>query len=84
MEGVGLLGVVLAGLAAGWVARGLVRRRLSLFMSLLLGLAGASLGGLAAQALGLRFQGLLAMLILATAGATAILAIAVLVIRPDR
>lgn len=81
MQGVGLLGMVLAGVAAGSVARALVRQRLSLFMSLMLGLAGAALGALTAQALDLRFQGLLALFVLATAGATAILAVAVLLTR---
>lgn len=81
MNGIGLYGVVLAGLLAGWAARRLVGRPMGLFAALLLGLAGAALGSAIAEALGLRFQGLLAGLVIATVGATLILAVAALVIR---
>jgi uncharacterized membrane protein YeaQ/YmgE (transglycosylase-associated protein family) len=41
MHGIGLLGVVLVSLLAGWIAARVMRRRLGLFDSLPIGLLGA-------------------------------------------
>ena len=79
MHGIGLLGVVLVGLVAGWIAGRVLNRRLSLFDSLPVGLLGALLGGLIAQALDLRFVGLLGALAIATVGAILLLGVLVFV-----
>jgi len=81
MHGIGLLGVVLVGLIAGWIAARLLNRRLGLFDSLPVGLLGALIGGLIAQALDIRFPGLLGALVLSTVGATLLLGALVLVRR---
>jgi len=81
MRGIGLLGVVLVALLAGWIAARLLGRRQALFDGLLPGLLGAFLGGLIAQALDIRFVGLLGALAIATVGATLLLGIVVLVRR---
>lgn len=81
MQGIGLLGVVLVGLLAGWVAGRVLNRRLALFDTLPVGLMGALIGGLIAQALDLRFVGLLGALAVATVGATLLLGVLVLVRR---
>jgi uncharacterized membrane protein YeaQ/YmgE (transglycosylase-associated protein family) len=81
MHGIGLLGVVLVSLLAGWIAARVMRRRLGLFDSLPIGLLGALLGGLIAQALDIRFVGLLGALAIATVGATLLLGVLVLVRR---
>lgn len=81
LHGVGLMGMVSAALLAGWIATRLVRRPMSLFAALLLGLAGAGLGGAIAQGLGLRFEGLLAGFVISAVGATLILAVAILAAR---
>ena len=44
MRGIGLLGVMLVGLIAGWIAKRVLSRDLSLFASLGVGVAGALLG----------------------------------------
>lgn len=75
MHGIGLLGMVLVGLAAGWIAQRAVGRRLPLFASLVLGVAGAMLGGALAEALGIRLAGATGGLVAATAGAVLILAL---------
>ena len=70
------------GLLAGVLARGLVGARLSLFASLLTGVAGALAGTLAAEGLGLPAASSLAVLALAAlAGATLLLSIFTLVLR---
>lgn len=73
MHGVGLLGVVLIGLLAGWIAARTVGRRQSLFSHLLVGVAGAALGIGLVGALGLRPDGPLAGLAVATFGAILLL-----------
>lgn len=75
MHGIGLLGTVLVGLVAGWIAQGIVGRRLALFPGLLLGVAGAILGGAAAEGLGIRLAGATGGLVAATAGAVLLLAL---------
>ena len=81
MHGIGLLGVVLVGLLAGWIAGRVLGRRLSLFDTLPVGLLGALIGGLFAQALDIRFVGLLGALAISTTGATLLLGVLVLVRR---
>jgi uncharacterized membrane protein YeaQ/YmgE (transglycosylase-associated protein family) len=73
MRGVGLLGVVLIGVLAGWIAARTVGRRQSLFSHLLVGVAGAVLGVALVGALGLRPDGPLAGLAVATFGAILLL-----------
>lgn len=81
MYGIGLLGMVLVGLLAGWIAARVLGRRPGLFDSLPIGLLGALLGGLIAEALDIRFVGLLGALAIATVGATLLLGVMVLVRR---
>ena len=81
MHGIGLLGVVLVALLAGWIAARVLNRRLGLFDSLPVGLLGALLGGLIAQALDIRFVGLFGALALATVGALFLLGVLALVRR---
>lgn len=75
MHGIGLFGVVLVGLAAGWVAQRAVGRRLTLFQSLVLGVAGAILGGATAEGLGIRLAGATGGLVAATGGAVLLLSL---------
>ncbi|HEX5378952.1 MAG TPA: GlsB/YeaQ/YmgE family stress response membrane protein [Phenylobacterium sp.] len=74
MRGIGLVGVVLVGLMAGWIARRTLNGRQGLFANMVLGLLGAVLGGVIAQALGIEFTGLLASLVVSTVGAILFLA----------
>ncbi len=81
MQGIGLLGVVLVGLLAGWIAGRVLGRRISLFDTLPVGLLGALVGGLIAQALEIRFVGILGALAISTVGAVLFLGVIVLVRR---
>jgi uncharacterized membrane protein YeaQ/YmgE (transglycosylase-associated protein family) len=82
MHGIGLLGVVLVGLLAGWIAGRVLGRRLSPFDTLPIGLLGALIGGLIAHALDIHFGGLIGGLAIATVGATLLLGVLALVRRP--
>lgn len=79
MLGVGLLGTVLVGLIAGWLAEQVLNRNHGLFANLVVGLIGAVIGGAVANALEIRFVGLLGGLIMATLGSLFLLAILVIV-----
>ena len=83
MRGVGLLGAIVIGLLAGWIAARVVRSRQSLFASLGLGLVGALLGTAIIETLGLRSDGLLPGLGVATVGAIFLAATAA-ILRRDR
>jgi len=65
---------LIVGLAAGFVANALLgKRESSLLSNMLLGLAGAFVGGLVLPAIGFRFWGIAATFISATVGAVLIL-----------
>jgi uncharacterized membrane protein YeaQ/YmgE (transglycosylase-associated protein family) len=81
MRGVGLLGAVVIGLLAGWIAARVVRSRLSLFASMGLGIVGALVGTGIVGALGLRSNGMLTGLAVATVGAILLAATAVILRR---
>lgn len=69
MEDLGLVGTVIVGLIAGWIAARLLNRKQDLGQQLLVGLAGAALGRLLAQGLGLGTHGWIGGLAMATIGA---------------
>lgn len=81
MHGIGILGVVLVGMLAGWIATRVLGRRQGLFANLMVGLAGALIGGWIADSLDVRFGGFLGGLVVATVGATLLLAILTLLRR---
>lgn len=81
MRGVGLLGAVVIGLLAGWIAARVVRTRLSPFASMGLGIVGALVGTGIVSALGLRSNGMLTGLAVATVGAILLAATAVILRR---
>lgn len=74
MLSLGIFGVAIVGLLAGWIAKRVLNRGQSLFANLLVGLVGAMLGAWVAEALDLRFVGLLGGLLVATLGALFLLA----------
>lgn len=81
MHGIGILGVVLVGMVAGWIATRVLGRRQGLFANLLVGLAGALLGGWIADLLDVRFGGVLGGLAVATVGAILLLSVLTLLRR---
>lgn len=78
MSGPGLFSIAVIGLLAGAVAHGVVGRRRSLFVSLLVGLGGALAGVLVGGGLGLAIAGLPAFAAAALAGSVTLLALVAL------
>lgn len=77
--GVGILGTLLIGGIAGWIAENLMKANHGLLMNILVGILGSFIGGFLANALGLRlgeiFQGwFLGNLIVSVIGACILIA----------
>jgi uncharacterized membrane protein YeaQ/YmgE (transglycosylase-associated protein family) len=84
MSGVGIIGAILIGILAGWIAEKVMRRNHGLLMNLVVGVVGAFLGSFIATTLDLGIgSGVIPSLIVATAGAILLLFIVGLV-RPRR
>lgn len=74
MDGVGIIGMVVIGLIAGYVAEKLTESDHGLFTNLVVGLIGAFVGGIIASAVGIPAQiGFLGNLVVATLGAILLL-----------
>lgn len=74
MSGVGIIGMIVIGLIAGYVANKLTESDHGLFNNLVVGLIGALVGGIIASAIGLPLRvGFLANLVVATLGAVLLL-----------
>ena len=68
-----IIGMLLIGFIAGYVAEKAMNRDHGLFTNILVGIAGSFVGGTLAGVLGLNYQGFLGNLIVAVAGAVVIL-----------
>lgn len=75
MSGVGLIGAIIIGILAGWIAEQVLKRKHGLLMNLVVGIAGALLGGFLAGMLGISFGGFIGSLIVSTLGAILLLVI---------
>jgi uncharacterized membrane protein YeaQ/YmgE (transglycosylase-associated protein family) len=73
MNGVGIIGMIVIGIAAGWIAEKVMKRNDSLLVNLVVGVVGAFVGGFVASALGFSARGLVATLLVATGGAVLLL-----------
>ena len=73
MSGVGIIGAIIIGIFAGWIAERVMKRQHGLLTNLIVGLVGALLGGFIASALGISFGGVIGSLIVSTAGAVLLL-----------
>lgn len=73
MSGVGILGAIVIGIFAGWLAEQLTGRRHGLLTNLIVGLAGAFIGAFIAEAMGIQFAGFWGSLIVSTIGAVLLL-----------
>ena len=69
MNGIGILGAVIIGILAGFIAEKVMGRNHGLLTNLIVGLVGALLGGFLASALGISFYGLVGSLVISTLGA---------------
>jgi len=80
MNGVGIIGAILIGILAGWIAEKVMRRNHGLLTNLIVGVVGAFLGSFIATSLGIGMgAGIVPSLITATAGAVLLLFIVGLV-----
>ena len=74
MDGVGIIGAIIIGILAGWIAEKVMHRRHGLLTNLIVGVVGAFLGSFVATALGFDpGEGILPSLLIATAGAILLL-----------
>ena len=73
MQGVGIIGWIVIGIAAGFVAEKVMKRDHGLLTNLLVGVVGALLGGWIAGMVGFNFGGWIGSFIIATLGAILLL-----------
>jgi uncharacterized membrane protein YeaQ/YmgE (transglycosylase-associated protein family) len=73
MQGVGIIGWIVIGIAAGFVAEKVMKRDHGLLTNLIVGVVGALLGGFVAGLLGINFGGWIGSFIIATLGAVILL-----------
>jgi uncharacterized membrane protein YeaQ/YmgE (transglycosylase-associated protein family) len=84
MNGVGIIGAIVIGVLAGWIAEKVMRRNHGLLTNLVVGVIGAFLGGFLATTLHIGVgSGVIPSLLVATAGAILLLFLLGLV-RPRR
>jgi uncharacterized membrane protein YeaQ/YmgE (transglycosylase-associated protein family) len=73
MSGVGIIGAIIIGLLAGWIAEKIMHRSHGLLTNLIVGLVGALVGSFIAGLLGIGYQGWIGSLIISTIGAIVLL-----------
>jgi len=74
MSGVGIIGAIIIGILAGWIAEKVMRRNHGLLTNLIVGVVGAFLGSFIATAIGFDpGSGILPSLLIATLGAILLL-----------
>ena len=80
MTGVGIIGAIIIGILAGWIAEKVMRRNHGMLINLVVGVAGAFLGSFIANTLGIGLgAGVLPSLLVATLGAILLLGLLSLV-----
>lgn len=73
MNEVGILGAIVIGIVAGWIAEQVMGRRHGLLTNLIVGVIGALLGAFVAGLIGLDFAGFWGSLLVSTIGAILLL-----------
>ena len=75
MEGVGLVMMLVIGALAGWIAERLTRSDHGLLANMVIGIAGAFLGGFLAGLVGVPVRGFWGVLVAAVFGATVLIVV---------
>ncbi len=75
MNEVSIIGAIVIGILAGWIAEQVMGREHGLITNLIVGVVGAFLGALLANALGVGFAGFWGSLAVSTVGAIVLLAL---------
>ena len=83
MNEVSIIGAVVIGILAGWIAEQVTGREHGLLTNLVVGVVGAFLGAFIASAVGIGFAGFWGSLLVSTVGAIVLLAL-VGMLRPRR
>jgi uncharacterized membrane protein YeaQ/YmgE (transglycosylase-associated protein family) len=73
MNEVSILGAIIIGILAGWIAEQVMGRKHGLLTNLIVGIVGALLGAFIANAMGIGFAGFWGSLIVSTLGAILLL-----------
>jgi uncharacterized membrane protein YeaQ/YmgE (transglycosylase-associated protein family) len=73
MSGVGIIGAIIIGILAGWIAEKVMRRNHGLLTNLIVGLVGALLGSFVASLMGVGPDGWISSLVVSTLGAILLL-----------
>ena len=68
MSGVGLIGAIVIGILAGWIAEKVMKRNHGLLTNLIVGVIGGLLGAFVARLIGFQFAGFVGCLIVSTVG----------------
>ena len=83
MSGVGVIGAIVIGILAGWIAEKVMSRRHGLLTNLVVGLIGSFVGAFLAHALGFNYAGFWPSLLVSALGAIVLLFILGLFRRPS-
>ncbi|MBK8840268.1 MAG: GlsB/YeaQ/YmgE family stress response membrane protein [Hyphomonadaceae bacterium] len=75
MNEVSIIGAVIIGILAGWIAEQVMGRQHGLVTNLIVGVVGAFLGAFIASALNIGFAGFWGSLLVSTVGAVVLLAL---------
>lgn len=75
MNEVSILGAIIIGILAGWIAEQVMGRKHGLLTNLIVGIVGAFLGAFLANAIGFEFAGFWGSLLVSAIGAILLLAI---------
>lgn len=75
MNEVSIIGAVVIGILAGWIAEQIMGREHGLLTNLVVGVVGAFLGAFIASAVGIGFAGFWGSLLVSTVGAIVLLAL---------
>ena len=73
MSGVGIIGAIVIGIIAGWLAEKIMKRDHGLLTNLIVGIVGAFLGAFVVGLMDIEFGGFLGSLLVSTAGAVLLL-----------
>jgi uncharacterized membrane protein YeaQ/YmgE (transglycosylase-associated protein family) len=75
MSGVGIIGAIIIGILAGWIAEQIMKRNHGLLTNLIVGVVGSFLGAFIASMLGINWGGFIGSLVISTIGAIILLAL---------
>jgi uncharacterized membrane protein YeaQ/YmgE (transglycosylase-associated protein family) len=73
MSGVGIIGAIVIGILAGWIAEKVMNRSHGILTNLIVGIVGSFIGAFVASALGIVWMGWIGSLLISTAGAILLL-----------